>query len=60
DLDPDWLRIGSDIVGGSPAPTFNASFSISGETVPEPSSTVALGAGLLTVSLLARRRRIRA
>jgi hypothetical protein len=27
DLDPDWLRIGADIVGGT---TFNASFSLSG------------------------------
>jgi hypothetical protein len=25
-LDPDWLRIGQDIVGGSPFPTFNAAF----------------------------------
>ncbi|PYI80049.1 MAG: hypothetical protein DME26_22375 [Verrucomicrobia bacterium] len=31
-LAPDWLRIGTDIVGGSPAPTFNAAFSLSGET----------------------------
>lgn len=30
DLDPDWLRIGTDIVGGSPAPTFNGTFSLSG------------------------------
>jgi uncharacterized protein (DUF2141 family) len=29
-LAPDWLRIGTDIVGGSPAPTFNGSFSLSG------------------------------
>lgn len=29
-LQPDWLRIGTDIVGGSPAPTFNASFSLHG------------------------------
>src|ERR1043165_7391999 len=29
-LDPDWLRIGTDVVGGSPAPTFNASFSLDG------------------------------
>lgn len=35
-LDPDWLRVGTDIVGGMPAPTFNASFSLS--TVPEPST----------------------
>lgn len=27
-LQPDWLRVGTDIVGGNPAPTFNASFSI--------------------------------
>jgi hypothetical protein len=30
DLDPDWLRVGADIVGGSPAPTFNGSFSLRG------------------------------
>jgi hypothetical protein len=29
-LAPDWLRIGTDIIGGA---TFNASFSLSGETV---------------------------
>ena len=32
DLDPDWLRVGTDIVDGMPAPTFNGSFSLSGET----------------------------
>jgi PEP-CTERM motif len=41
-LDPDWLRVGTDIVGavGEP-PTvtqFNASFSLKGTVVPEPSS----------------------
>jgi len=30
-LAPDWLRIGTDIVGGAPAPTYNLAFSISGE-----------------------------
>jgi hypothetical protein len=30
-LAPDWLRIGTDIIGGT---TFNASFSLSGDTVP--------------------------
>ena len=34
-LTPDWLRIGTDIVGGAPAPTFNMTFSLAGETVPE-------------------------
>jgi hypothetical protein len=28
-LDPDWLRVGTDIVGGT---TFNGSFSLLGET----------------------------
>ena len=28
DLEPDWLRVGTDIVGGT---TFNASFSLFGE-----------------------------
>jgi hypothetical protein len=31
DLDPDWLRVGTDIVGGT---TFNGSFSLFGETLP--------------------------
>jgi hypothetical protein len=42
-LDPDWLRIGTDIVGGAAPPTFNASFSLSGAAaVPGPIA----GAGL--------------
>jgi hypothetical protein len=32
-LDPDWLRVGTDIVGGTPAPTFNMTFSIEGSYV---------------------------
>ena len=32
-LAPDWLRVGQDIVGGSPFPTFNAAFSLTGETI---------------------------
>jgi hypothetical protein len=35
DLKPDWLRIGTDIIGGSPAPTFNMTYSLSGETIPD-------------------------
>jgi len=33
DLTPDWLRIGTDIIGGTTPPTFNMSFSLTGETV---------------------------
>ncbi len=43
-LDPDWLRVGADIVGNGAA--FNASFTLSG-SVPEPVST----AGLLGLAL---------
>jgi hypothetical protein len=39
-LDPDWLRIGTDIVGGNPAPTFNATFSLTGSTVSEPATSL--------------------
>jgi PEP-CTERM motif len=49
DLAPDWLRVGTDIVGGSPAPTFNAAFSLAGTTVPEPSSLILLGLGGLSL-----------
>jgi hypothetical protein len=31
-IEPDWLRVGTDIVGGSPAPTFNMSFTLTGQT----------------------------
>lgn len=34
-LNPDWLRIGTDIVVGAPAPNFNMTFSLTGESVPE-------------------------
>ena len=34
-LAPDWLRIGTDIIGGVAPPTFNMSFSLAGETVPD-------------------------
>ena len=34
-LNPDWLRIGTDIIGGNPVPTFSMTFSLTGETVPQ-------------------------
>jgi hypothetical protein len=50
-LDPDWLRAGTDIVGGATPPTFNASFALTGETVPEPAVlapiVMACAAGLI-------------
>lgn len=50
-LDPDWLRVGTDIVGGSPAPTFNAAFSLSGTATPEPSSVVLCLAGIAALAI---------
>jgi hypothetical protein len=54
-LAPDWLRVGTDIVGGSPAPTFNATFSLTGQTIPEPSSLVMMGLGITGVVVAVRR-----
>jgi len=47
DLAPDWLRAGTDIVDGNESPKFNASFSLNGDTVPEPASLTLLASGLL-------------
>jgi hypothetical protein len=48
-LDPDWLRVGTDIVGGAPAPQFNAAFSLNGTNVPEPSSIALVIGGLALI-----------
>lgn len=56
-LAPDWLRVGTDIVGGSPAPTFNGAFTLSGETVPEPSMSLLLGMAIAGLSIVRRRVR---
>jgi hypothetical protein len=51
-LDPDWLRVGTDIVdtiGVPTAPTFNAAFSVSGTVVPEPASIVGVLIGLASI-----------
>ena len=54
DLDPDWLRIGTDIVGGT---TFNAAFSLDGAAVPEPSGMALVGIGGAVLAWRLRRRR---
>jgi hypothetical protein len=41
-LAPDWSRIGTDITHQGP---FNASFSLTGQAIPEPSSAVLMGIG---------------
>jgi hypothetical protein len=50
-LDPDWLRVGTDIVG---AGTFNAAFSLTG-FVPEPASVALIGIALAGLALARRR-----
>ena len=60
-LDPDWLRVGTDIVGGTPAPTFNQAFTLTGTVaaVPEPESWALMLAGLAALAGAARRARRR-
>jgi len=53
-LAPDWLRIGTDIVGGATAPNFNMTFSLAGETVPEAGTPGAANCLGKTISGLAQ------
>jgi len=56
-LDPDWLRVGTDIVGGgATAPTFNTAFSLDGTVVPEPTTEMLVLAGVSLVVLGWRRQ----
>jgi hypothetical protein len=55
-LAPDWLRVGTDVIGGT---TFNAAFSLTGQTLPEPGMLALLlaAAAAITVGRGARRSR---
>jgi hypothetical protein len=53
-LDPDWLRVGTDIVGGT---TFNQAFTLDGATVPEPATLGLLGCGLACLAAVRGLRR---
>ena len=50
-LDPDWLRVGTDIVGGQTPPTFNTAFSLDGSAVPEPMTVVLVFGGLALIGI---------
>ena len=54
DLAPDWSRIGSDITGQGP---FNAAFSLTGVTVPEPATLALVGLGAILMFGRLRRSR---
>ena len=56
ELAPDWSRIGTDVTNQGP---FNAAFSLTGETVPAPSTLLLLGSGLAGLGSVAWRRKRR-
>jgi hypothetical protein len=55
-LDPDWLRIGTDIVGGT---MFNAAFTLDGDLspVPEPATLLLVGTSVAGLAFTGRWRR---
>jgi hypothetical protein len=56
-LAPDWERIGTDVTHQGP---FNASFSLTGATLPEPGSLTLLGLGALGLAGFGLRRKQKA
>jgi hypothetical protein len=59
-LDPDWLRVGMDIVGGTTPPAFNFAFSLEGDVVPLPATLPLFATGLGALGLLGWRRKRKA
>src|SRR6185295_17742107 len=64
---PDWVRVGTDVVGGETPPTFNASFNLSGEVVdqqPPPPTGIPLpsasGPGIALLVMLGAFHQFRA
>ena len=53
-LAPDWLRIGTDIIGGATPPTFNMTFSLIGNTIPKAGTPGQANCHGKTVSALAQ------
>jgi hypothetical protein len=51
-LSPDWLRVGTDIVGGASPPAFEGVFSLDGDTDFDPSVPTLSTWGLIGLSLL--------
>jgi hypothetical protein len=56
-LAPDWLRVGTDITHQGP---FNAAFSLSGDTVPEPSTWTMFAAALGVLAIFRKKLGARA
>lgn len=52
-LQPDWLRIGTDVTGQGP---FNAVFTLNGGTVPEPATWAMMIAGFALIGTAMRQR----
>jgi hypothetical protein len=60
-LDPDWLRVGTDIVGGgATAPKFNFAFTLTGDATPLPATLPLFATGLAGLGLLGWRRKRKA
>ena len=51
-LAPDWLKVGTDITGQGP---FNATFSLAGTSIPEPSTWALLSGGLSVLGFLRKK-----